>query len=296
MLYCVTFFNQMKKITDALLFGSVFIVSCALAMVAQTVDLLNIGQLNPFYFLFTAGGTMASYNLHWYFTDTRINHEQSERYKWTHHHQYLLLPLVILGGIISAVSFYFLKPHWPAMLIGILLAALYTAPKVPGKFSIFLRKIAIAKTIYLSLAWTYVTAILPLIIAKQSFNFHTTSFIIHRYFFIYSLCILFDYRDRKEDIKQHIRSLITILSDSGITILFYLSVTVSVFMAILFAGIFNTSVEGTLLCIPLIIVAFLFKKAKRSKNDYLYYFVIDGLMLLSFLLTSFQHWASFLWQ
>jgi 4-hydroxybenzoate polyprenyltransferase len=286
----------MKKITNAFLFSSAFIMLCALSMVAQTADLFQLQNLNPFYFLFTAGGTMASYNLHWYFTDTNTNHEKSERYAWTHHHKYLLIPFAVTGILMAAVSFYFLKQYWLWIFISMVFTALYTAPKIPGRISLFLREIAIAKTIYLSLAWTYVTAILPLIITKQSFNFHTTSFIIHRYFFIYALCILFDYRDRQEDIKQRIRSLITILSDTGISILFYLSVSVSVCMAILFDTINNASIEDILLCIPLVIVAILFKKAKRSKNDYLYYFVIDGLMLLSFLLTSFQHWLSFLWQ
>lgn len=268
---------------------------CALAMVAQTADLFQLHQLNPFYFLFTAGGTVTSYNLHWYFTDTKINHAQSVRYEWTQQHQYLLLPLAVFGGILSVISFYFLAQYRIALLTGILLAALYTAPKVPGKISMLLRKIAIAKTIYLALAWTYVTAILPLIITNQPFNLHTIAFIIHRYFFIYALCILFDYRDREEDIKQGIRSLITILSDNGITILFYLSVTIGIVMAVLFAGNANALLKGILLCVPLLIATLFFKKAKQSKNDYLYYFIIDGLMFLSFLLTSFQQWSSFLW-
>ncbi|MBI1779764.1 MAG: UbiA family prenyltransferase [Sphingobacteriales bacterium] len=286
----------MKKITNVFLFSSAFITLCALAMVAQTADLFQLQNLNPFYFFFTAGGTMASYNLHWYLTDTNVSNEISERYTWTHTHKQLLLPFAGIGMLMSLISFYFLIHYWLWIITGAIVAGLYTAPKIPGKVSTFLRKIAIAKTIYLALAWTYVTAVLPLIISRQHINFHSIAFILHRYFFIYALCILFDYRDRDEDIGQGIRSLITMLNEKGIKVLFYVSLVSGILMALFFYGIYSPSLKGILLCIPLLILAMLYNSIKKNKNDYLYYFAIDGLMLLSFLLTSFQQLSSFLWQ
>lgn len=280
----------MKKLADIILFSAVFITACALAMVAQTVDLFQLNNLTPFYFLFTAGGTVISYSLHWYFTDTSINIYNSARYEWTHQHKSLLIPFAIVGLLLSIVSFYFLKNHWVWIAVSVLLAGLYTAPKVPGQFGLFLQKIAIAKTIYLALAWTYVTAILPLIINKTPFHFTTICFILHRYFFLYALCIMFDYRDRKEDIKQGIRSLITILSDNNIGLLFYASVTISIITAILYGGFTNASLNGLPLCIAPIIAGLLYRKIKKRKNDYLYYFVVDGLMLFSYIITSIPQW------
>ncbi|MGE5108393.1 MAG: hypothetical protein ACM3H8_12660, partial [Sphingobacteriales bacterium] len=162
---------------------------------------------------------------------------------------------------------------------------LYTAPKIPGKISLLLRKIAIAKTIYLSLAWTYVTAVLPIIIAEQPFTTASVYLILHRYFFLYALCILFDIRDREDDIKQGIRSLITFLDEKGVAVLFYLSASLSIIMAVLFAYTRNEFFPGIFLSLPLLLLAILFPFIKTSKNDYLYYFVLDGLMLLSFLFT-----------
>lgn len=280
----------MKKIADAFLFSSVFIAVCALLMVAQTFQLLHLSNLNYWYYLFIAGGTIASYNLHWHFTDINgSNADNSVRLVWTLKHKNLLIPLAITGLLIAAVSFYFLKGYWYWIFIGAGLAFLYTAPKIPGKLSLFLRKIAIAKTIYLSLAWTYVTAVLPIIISGQPFTITAFFFLLHRYFFLYALCVLFDIRDREDDIKQGIRSLITFFNDRGIAILFYLSAATSIITANVFAYMNKFSLPGFLLSLPLLIAMVLFPFAKKSKNDYLYYFVLDGLMPLSFLFTCFQH-------
>ena len=280
----------MKKIADAFLFSSAFIAVCALLMVAQTFQLLHLSNLNYWYYLFIAGGTIASYNLHWHFTDINgSNADNSVRLVWTLKHKNLLIPLAITGLLIAAVSFYFLKGYWYWIFIGAGLAFLYTAPKIPGKLSLFLRKIAIAKTIYLSLAWTYVTAVLPIIISSQPFTITAFFFLLHRYFFLYALCVLFDIRDREDDIKQGIRSLITFFNDRGIAILFYLSAATSIITANVFAYMNKFSLPGFLLSLPLLIAMVLFPFAKKSKNDYLYYFVLDGLMPLSFLFTCFQH-------
>lgn len=276
----------MKKIFDAFLFTSAFITLCAVCMVAQSVQLLHLAPLNSWYYLFVIGGTVASYNLHWYLTDFRgIDENSSIRHIWTEKHHNYLLPLAFVGLLIAAVSFWFIKAHWFWILAGSALAFLYTAPKIPGRISLLLRKIAVAKTIYLSLAWTYVTATLPLLVSGKSFTAEALYFMLHRFFFMYTLCILFDYRDREEDARQGIRSLITSFDEKGIIALFYFSVITG----ILFATLFSHQTTLTfLLSMPLLIVAVLFLFIKSSKNDYLYYFVIDGLMCVSFLFTCFQ--------
>lgn len=279
----------MKKIADAFLFSSAFIAICAVAMVAQTGQLLPLHHLNQWYYLFVIGGTVTSYNLHWYLSDfTALNNNDSARLVWTLKHHRFLLPLAVTGLLAALLSFYFLKEYWLWVFIGTGLAFLYTAPKIPGKISRLLSKIAIAKTIYLSLAWTYVTAVLPIIISGQTFTTASVYLILHRYFFLYALCILFDNRDREEDIKQGIRSLITFFNERGIAVLFYISAVLSIIMAFLFACINSTFLSGILLSLPLVVAAVLFPFIKTGKNDYLYYFVLDGLMGLSFLFTCFQ--------
>jgi 4-hydroxybenzoate polyprenyltransferase len=278
----------MKKLIDAFIFSSLFIVLCAVAMVVQSYQLLPLGKINYWYLLFTAGGTMASYNVHWFFTDVSLKEDYSIRHGWTYRHQYLLLPFAGFGMLAALIAFYFLLQHWLWIAVGCGLAFLYTAPKIPGKMGLMLRKIAIGKTIYLSLAWTYITAILPVLVSNAGFNTATILFILQRYFFIYALCILFDYRDREEDIQQGIRSLITIFNTKAVTVLLYVTVLASILTGSLYAVQVQHPVTGILLSVPVVIVLFLYPIAQKSRNDYLYYVLVDGLMIVSYLFTAFQ--------
>lgn len=255
-------------------------------MVLQTGQLLHL-PLNEWYFIFTAGGTIASYNLHWYLTNSNdAGSSEPVRVVWTLKHKNILLPLAIGGLIIAAAACWFLKEHWLWLMIGVLLASLYTAPKIPGAISRRLKKIAIAKTIYLAMSWTYVTTVLPVIIAHSVFSIPVIFFMVYRFFLIYAICILFDYRDRENDIKNSIRSLITYFSDKGNNRLYYFSITAALVAAGLFGYYSSQLINGLLLMLPLLLLLWMFPKVKAIHNDYLYYFALDGLMVISLFFTS----------
>ena len=80
----------------------------------------------------------------------------------------------------------------------------YSAPKIPLPYFRFLKQVAIGKTIFLTAVWTYVTAILPVFIAGEHFNHEMKWFAASRFFLIYGICILFDYRDRTDDREEGI--------------------------------------------------------------------------------------------
>ena len=76
-----------------------------------------------------------------------------------------------------------------------------------------LRKVALGKTIFLAFVWMYVTTILPAIISDSEWNTSYVLFVVSRFFQIYAICILFDWRDREDDKADGIRSLITYLNE-----------------------------------------------------------------------------------
>ena len=152
-----------------------------------------------------------------------------------------------------------------------------------------LRRIAIGKTIFLAFVWMYVTTILPLLIAGNPWQACFSWLACNRFFLIYAICILFDYRDREDDKADGIRSMITWLDEKGINKLFALSILLcSIFTVLLYTC--GTGM-GTilLLLIPGIIAAALYNYAKKHFSDYLYYFILDGLMMLSGLLMIIIH-------
>jgi 4-hydroxybenzoate polyprenyltransferase len=142
----------------------------------------------------------------------------------------------------------------------------------------------VGKTIFLATVWAYVTTVLPLIIAGAEWSGGPVLFVIGRFFLIYAICIPFDYRDREDDRKAGIRSLITLLNEKGIDRLFTGSLIVYGLSTLGLAFFHYPGFYILLLLIPGILTAVLYNRAKRDFSDYLYYFVLDGLMMFSGLL------------
>jgi 4-hydroxybenzoate polyprenyltransferase len=147
-----------------------------------------------------------------------------------------------------------------------------------------LKKIALGKTIFLAMAWTYVTAVLPILIEGTMANEKAIFFCSGQFFFIYSICILFDFRDRDYDKKEGIRSMITYFNERGIDILFAISIIAFFVLSILLKQTGIQWINIGILLIPALLLITIYKYAKRNFSDYLYYFVLDGLMMFSGLL------------
>ncbi len=226
------------------------------------------------YFVFFS--TLASYNFHWYLTpETRTEQERSA---WSHDHKALHLTLAFIGSIGAAYFSLSFLHHFLALGIAVFLTFLYSAPKIPHRHFNLLSRIAIGKTIYLAFVWTYVTGILPLILSEKVVTLPDILFNIYRYFFIYAICILFDYRDRENDRDDCIRSLITYLSDRGISRLFYGSLAVSLISLLGWQWLGGWTFEIVLLLPSLPVLAYLYPIARENFSDYIYYFLLDGLM------------------
>jgi 1,4-dihydroxy-2-naphthoate octaprenyltransferase len=138
----------------------------------------------------------------------------------------------------------------------------------------------LGKTIFLAFAWMHVTTLLPMVMNLHTLDIHHVWFAVNRFFYIYAICILFDYRDVEEDRKAGIKSLITFLHDKGVDILFWGSIVVVLITQFLLLDYFTTA-EAIVLLVPAVILSLLYYPSKRSFSDYLYYFVLDGLMMLS---------------
>lgn len=251
-------------------------------MVYQTYQLVirQPPDTNLLYFVFFA--TITSYSFHWYLT----SHSEipSERIDWTNEYRNIHTTLFIIGIAGAAYFFIRLSAHWFWLCLSAVITFLYSAPKIPQKHFRALRKIAIGKTIFLAFVWMYATTVLPVIIAGTSWAADTIFFITGRFFLIYAICILFDYRDRKDDKAAGIRSLITYFSERGINILFAASLVIYAATTLLLLN-YNYSIKAILfLLAPGIITAFLYNFAKRNLDDFFFYFILDGMMMFSALL------------
>jgi 4-hydroxybenzoate polyprenyltransferase len=251
-------------------------------MVYQAYSLIIGKPVNSYFATFVFFSTVCSYNFHWALTPHSI--APSQRLQWDEKHASYHLLLSIAGLTGAAISFLFIKEHWFYIGVAAILTFLYSAPKISFTPFQWLKKIAIGKTIFLAMAWTYVTAVLPILIEGAIPTEKAIFFCAGQFFFIYSICILFDFRDREYDKKEGIRSMITYFNERGIDILFAISIIAFFVLSILLNQTGIQWINIVILLIPALLLISLYRHAKRNFSDYLYYFVLDGLMMFSGLL------------
>jgi 4-hydroxybenzoate polyprenyltransferase len=268
----------LKKLFDFFVFSSLFIAGCAVLMAYQTCFLFSI----PFSFAlagFVFFGSVCSYNFHWYLTPPHVE-DPSEKEAWNIYNRKIHLLLFIIGLIGSAVFTFLLIQHWLWLGVTAFVTFLYSAPKIQHPFFSYLKKIAVGKTVFLAFAWMHVTTLLPLLIEVKTLSMHHVWFVVNRFFYIYAICILFDYRDVQDDKEAGIRSLITYFNEKGVDALFWGSIMMVVLTLLLLMNYFSIA-ELIALLVPVIILSLLYYPSKKNFSDYLYYFVLDGLMMLS---------------
>jgi 4-hydroxybenzoate polyprenyltransferase len=237
------------------------------------------------FFIFS--GTLCSYNFHWLLTPGLLSGKHKSN--WSYRHRHLHLVLFILALLTAAWFAFRLIDQWYWLLLTAFVTFLYSAPKIPWKPFNQLKQVAVGKTVFLAFAWTHIPFILPLMIANIKWSLLEYAFVFNRFYLIYAICILFDYRDREQDKTEGIRSMVTQLSEDGVNRLFV--ATLVVFFAstavLWFAGL--NFFDTMLLLLPGLILALIYRQAKKVRSDYYYYFLLDGLMMLSGLLWLILH-------
>jgi len=271
-----------KRLFYLFVFSNLFIAGCAVAMVAQTDTFLLHSSTNVYFIWFVFFSTTCSYSFHWWLTKDPVIF--SPRVKWMETNRKMHGVLFIIGGIGAGIFFFYLFPYWKWLFLSAIMTFLYSAPKIPHPWFRALRKVALGKTIFLAFVWTHVTTILPIIISGQDWKMEHTLFVVSRFFLVYAICILFDYRDRDDDKANGVRSLITYLGEKGITVLFIFALTVFFASTLLLLRYDHELSDIILLLLPGVITGALYNYARRNFSDILYYFVLDGLMALSAIL------------
>jgi len=276
-----------------ILFSNVYIAFCAV-MMCQTTALLFDLKLPRSLLIFVFTGTLGSYSLHWYLTDlpTDLSPAGTHRLYWNQRNKTLLLLLFLVSAIAGLRELYILKTYLYDLFPVVLLAFLYTAPKLNFWPFLALRRIAILKTAYLSMVWTYVTVGLPLLI-NDSASYASTMLVLtwalNWFVFIYSIAFWFDYRDRTDDRRSKWLTIVSMLTNQqaqlffrGLVLAYILTLT-----ALSLQGI----QPKTLAClsVPMILLASTYRRFQSPLSDYVYYVYLDGLLMMPGLLLTILH-------
>ena len=278
--------NIFINLVNYFVFGNFFIAVCAVVMFLHTQIIFSL-KIDKAFIPFVFFSTLCSYSLHWSLT-THVN-AVSIRLKWSASHKLFLISLFVISLICTTIFFLPVINHYPVLLPLAFVTFMYTAPKIPVQPFIFIKKIAVMKTTYLTLVWVFITAVLPVLVSDSIWSYGNTLFAINRLFLIFPICVLFDYRDRKEDVLEGIKNTSTVLNERGLDYVFSACLILNFISAVLLQGLLQNWFYTIANIVPAILLILTYRISKTSKSDLWYYFYLDGLMMLSGLLILVLH-------
>lgn len=263
---------------QVILYSNSYIALCAVVMCWTTAHLFHL-ELPTLFLPFIFLGTLSSYALHWYLTPTAL--DKRERNQWNRQHKPVLLGIFIGSAVLVLALLTQLITYLFYFLPVIVATFLYTAPKIDYRPFRYLRQIAVLKTAYLASVWTFVTALIPLLINTTVWTTPMSLWALNRFIFIYCLCFWFDYRDRDDDSRSRWLTLVSMMTQQRAFYVFYGLVgffTLSLVMLYHYGMAFEL-VMGVGL--PMLLLTGSIHFISNWVSDYWYYAYLDGLLMLS---------------
>ena len=273
---------------DFLLFSNVFMSLCAVAQGLLTFYLIGSKPVFPVLgLLFTS--TLGIYN----FSILISKPKQPEkspylRIRWFFSHYRLMVTFTIVS-LLSLVPLFFLISTASKLLL-IFLAILSFSYGLPlftvGEQKFGLRNIPGLKLFMISLVWTMSCVLLP-ILESQAMRLTTVSMrdttilIAKRFLFIAALAIPFDIRDLFQDKQFGLKTIPVAWGEKNAYL--FCQVLLAGYLVLLFLfrnNGFNTDFWA--LTLSVILAGWLIFKSKWEKNEYYYFFYLDGVLILQY--------------
>lgn len=276
--------SKTVQIVNYFVFGNIFIALCAVLMSYYTFAVFN-SPINFTLLGFIFFASISSYSFHSYLPTTEK--EYSQKVKWSLPRRNYFAALLITGTIGATIFLFFIEQDLKLILALVLFTVLYSSPKIKFEKFTFFKRFGTAKTLYLAAIWTLVTVSLPLHVIESDTGPSAILFFSNRFFLIYAICILFDLKDKDYDIQRGIKSIITILDEKKIELLFFICIALFFISSLIFYIFRDSGLTVLTLIAPGALLLFLFQKSKETKSDYWFSFFLDGIMMLSGLLYLF---------
>lgn len=189
---------MLKKLFEFVLFGSIFIACCTVALCMQTNIVLGLPFNPPYFYVFVFGATLAQYNMHYVAKTSAI--VGSRRLQWSLKNRKIHFILLGIGvSMIIYSLFGFSLYHFGILILLGCIAFFYSFPMLfLGKK---IKDFGILKILTLVLLWTLVTVWFP----ANRMGYEGVSFafvFFKRFVFMFVLCLLFDIKDAPIDSMQ----------------------------------------------------------------------------------------------
>ncbi|MGN6179468.1 MAG: UbiA family prenyltransferase [Mucilaginibacter sp.] len=283
----------MKKVLqsffDFLLFSNIFMSLCAVAQGLVTFSLIRSKPVYPVLgILFVS--TLAIYNFCILISkpDKPVN-SPHRRERWFFSHYRLMVTLTIVSILCMLPLFVLISTESKILLIFLgILSFAYGLPLFAlGDKKFGLRNIPGLKQFLITLVWTMSTVLLPLL---ESQHFHLTSIsmrdttilIAKRFLFIAALTVPFDIRDLFHDKQSGLKTVPVVFGEKKAYIFCQLLLAGYIVLLFIFRhNGFNSDFFA--LSITAILAGWLIFKSTWEKDEYYYFFFLDGILILQYL-------------
>jgi len=284
----------MKKLfqsaVDFLLFSNIFMSLCAVAQGLVTFYLINARPVMPvLVLLFTS--TLGIYNFCILIIKVKNPGESPyRRVRWFYRHYRLMVTFTIVS-VLSLVPLFFLMSVESRILLIFLsvLSFFYGIPMFTmGGQKFGLRNIPGLKQLLITLVWTMSTVLLPVLEAQHGHLAGAsmrdlTILIAKRFMFIAALTVPFDIRDLFQDKQSGLKTVPTVWGEKNAYLFCQLLLAGYIVLLFLFE---NNGLNSDFWALTLtaLLTGWLIFKSSREKNEYYYFFYLDGVLILQFVL------------
>lgn len=274
----------MKLFIRFFFFHHILIAICAAALCVQTklFYFLFDYPLTLISFIFFA--TLLSYNVH--FTFAARKSILTDQLLWFHQTKIFTFVFNLLTLFATLWFWWKIKEITPLIILSVIINATYTAPlllKKPIQLPAYLTFI---KSYFIGFVWSYVTVVLPLAFFKVKPEINEIFLFVSRLLLVALATMIFDYRDKLRDFESGVHTPANFMNEKQFAVFFLVNTVIYFFTVVFLAFRFHTMMH-LLQIIPSVVLIYLLKLSKKQNNDLFYLGWVDGVLILSCLLSLF---------
>lgn len=280
----------MLSILDFLLFSNLFIAICAVAQGLVTYHLLH-AEPDRYILAIIFFGTLGVYNFSMLLSKPK-NPEKSPylRVRWIFSHHRLIISITLIS-VLCLIPLGLLYLSVEAKLLMIFTAVLALGYNIPfltlNHQKIGLRNIPGIKLFLIALVWSVSCVLLPVVELEHNYQINISSaetllLVAKRFLFIAAITIPFDIRDLFQDKLYALKTIPVMLGEKKAYIFCQFLLAGCAILLLLFSQTINA--DTIALILTLVLTGWLILKSNLKKNEYYYFFYLDGTMLLQYLI------------
>lgn len=278
------------SILDFLLFSNLFIAICAVAQGLVTYHLLN-AKPDRYILAIIFFGTLGVYNFSMLLSKPKAPEKSPYvRVRWIFSHHRLIISITLIS-VLCLIPLGLLFLSIEAKLLMIFTAALALGYNIPfltlNNQKIGLRNIPGIKLFLIALIWSVSCVLLPIIELEHNYQINISSaetllLVAKRFLFIAAITIPFDIRDLFQDKLYALKTIPVILGEKKAYLFCQFLLVGYLVLLLLFSQTINADIIA--LTLTLFLTGWLILKSNIKKNEYYYFFYLDGTMLLQYLI------------